>query len=217
MNLTDTQLMMLSQASQRADHALVLPERLKGGAAQKVVKKLLDARLVRQVPAVDKLPVWRRDEVGGPRALLLTEAGLSTIGVEPDREDCQGAETAPAPTADRGDAEMPTEPPHRRRSPSSTAQAASPDAAASSETSKQAPELNIPRIPSKQETIIGMLRRSEGASVAEIMQTTGWQAHSVRGFLAGTVKKKLGLSLVAEKGSDGERRYHIAALAEAAA
>ena len=45
------------------------------------------------------------------------------------------------------------------------------------------------------------------------MEVTGWQAHSVRGFLSGTVKKKLGLPLVSDTGKDGVRRYRIDAAA----
>ncbi len=58
--------------------------------------------------------------------------------------------------------------------------------------------------------MIEMLRRRQGASVAAIMKATGWQPHSVRGFLAGVVRKKLGLSLVSEKSGD-ERLYRILA------
>jgi hypothetical protein len=56
--------------------------------------------------------------------------------------------------------------------------------------------------------VIELLRRRQGASVAAIMKATGWQAHSVRGFLAGVLRKKLGLSLVSEKSGD-ERLYRI--------
>ena len=66
------------------------------------------------------------------------------------------------------------------------------------------------RTVSKQTGVIEMLRRRQGASVAAIMKATGWQPHSVRGFLAGVVRKKLGLSLVSEKSGD-ERLYRIVA------
>jgi hypothetical protein len=61
----------------------------------------------------------------------------------------------------------------------------------------------------KRERILTLLSRPEGASVAEMMQATNWQQHSVRGFLAGTIKKKLGLSLTSSKAVDDVRRYRI--------
>lgn len=61
----------------------------------------------------------------------------------------------------------------------------------------------------KQDRILLLLSQRNGATIPEMMQATEWQQHSVRGFLAGTVKKKLGLNLTSSK-SDGElRRYRI--------
>jgi hypothetical protein len=56
---------------------------------------------------------------------------------------------------------------------------------------------------------VPLLSQSEGASVEEMMQATDWQQHSVRGFLAGTVKKKLGFPLTSSKSNGGVRRYRI--------
>ena len=58
--------------------------------------------------------------------------------------------------------------------------------------------------------MIGMLNRRQGATIATIMKATGWQPHSVRGFLAGVVRNKLGLTLVSEKTGE-ERVYRIIA------
>ena len=60
----------------------------------------------------------------------------------------------------------------------------------------------------KHDRVLGLLRAKDGASIAAISKTTGWQPHSVRGFLAGVVKKKLGLFLVSEKTKSG-RVYRI--------
>ena len=62
---------------------------------------------------------------------------------------------------------------------------------------------------SKQDRVVAMLRQKEGTTVADVMKETGWQKHSVHGFLAGVVRKKLRLSLVSEK-SNGVRVYRIA-------
>jgi hypothetical protein len=63
--------------------------------------------------------------------------------------------------------------------------------------------------PSKTETCLELLRRRDGATIEELQKATGWQAHSVRGFMSGMVKKKLGLTLASEKPKDGTRRYRI--------
>ena len=61
---------------------------------------------------------------------------------------------------------------------------------------------------SKTAQVIALLEKAKGASLAELMEATGWQAHSVRGFLSGTVGKKMGLKLESEK-RDGERFYSL--------
>jgi hypothetical protein len=64
------------------------------------------------------------------------------------------------------------------------------------------------RTGTKQETVMEMLKTKAGATIPAIMKVTGWQAHSVRGFLSGHVKKKLGLTVAREK-TDGDSIYRI--------
>jgi Protein of unknown function (DUF3489) len=66
-----------------------------------------------------------------------------------------------------------------------------------------------PRRPSKQDEVIAMLRRAEGATIEEVANATGWQRHTVRGVFSGTLKKKLGLTLASAKEERG-RVYRIA-------
>ena len=66
-----------------------------------------------------------------------------------------------------------------------------------------------PRRPSKQDDVIAMLRRAEGATIEEVANDTGWQRHTVRGVFSGTLKKKLGLTLASAKQKRG-RVYRIA-------
>lgn len=68
---------------------------------------------------------------------------------------------------------------------------------------------NLPNRASKQDIVLGLLRQSEGATIDELMDATGWQTHSVRGFLSGTVRKKLKLNLISDVIGNGVRRYRI--------
>ena len=61
----------------------------------------------------------------------------------------------------------------------------------------------------KQAFLLALLQRSNGATLGDLMAATGWQAHSVRGFLSGTARKRMGLRVNSEKDSAGQRRYCV--------
>ncbi|MFC0218007.1 DUF3489 domain-containing protein [Pseudochelatococcus lubricantis] len=61
----------------------------------------------------------------------------------------------------------------------------------------------------KTDIVLKKLRLARGVTIAQLAEVTGWQLHSVRGFLSGTVRKKLGLRLISDTGRDGIRRYRI--------
>lgn len=62
---------------------------------------------------------------------------------------------------------------------------------------------------SKRDLLLKLLRSNKGATLVQMQKVTGWQPHSVRGFLSGPVKKGLGLTVKSEVGSDGARRYSV--------
>jgi Protein of unknown function (DUF3489) len=68
-----------------------------------------------------------------------------------------------------------------------------------------------PREGSKTEKILDLLTRPGGATAKELMKATGWQPHSLRGFLSGTVAKKMGLAITSARGENGERTYSVRA------
>ncbi len=75
-------------------------------------------------------------------------------------------------------------------------------------TNKKTASATKPSI-TKQSKIITLLQRQKGATVAELSKITGWQDHSIRGFMSGTLKKRMGLDVVSEKNGRGTRRYRI--------
>jgi len=96
----------------------------------------------------------------------------------------------------------------KKKAPIQEAPPASP-AKKQTGVSKSKPAIN--GTPSKSEAVIALLSRKGGATIDELQKATGWQPHSVRGFLSGTVKKRSDLKLSSEKPAKGSRRYHVKA------
>lgn len=95
--------------------------------------------------------------------------------------------------AKRGKKAGPARKAQKRRRKAKVAKTAKPGARAGSKTAK----------------ILDLLKRPGGATVTELMKATGWQPHSVRGFLSGTIGKKMGLTVTSAKGEDGARTYSV--------
>jgi len=184
--LSDTQALILSAAAQRPEHiALPLPESLRGGAAAKVVGAMIAKGLLQEVDADLRKgePLWRETGDGHGTTLVVTDAGLAAIGIEPE-----DANTAPAGATDAPTEEAATDAP------------VEPAAA---------PKARTPREGTKQATLIAMLRAPDGATIEEIMAATGWLGHTVRGAIAGALKKKLGLEVTSEKVENRGRVYRL--------
>jgi hypothetical protein len=203
MKLSDTQLLILSSASQRTDVA-VLPANLKGSAAKKVVDRLLNEKLLQELRAKDDMPVWRRGDDNRPYSLRITKAGLRAIEVEevaevPDNNAAADPNDVAAPDVST-QAKSSERPGRAKRS------GAKKTAAVSARATKASSDQVKPD--SKQDRIVVLLQRPEGTTLDVLVKETQWQKHSVRGFLAGTVRKKLKLPLLSEK-IDGVRTYRI--------
>jgi hypothetical protein len=186
--LSDTQALILSAAAQRPERiALPLPESLRGGAAAKVVGAMIAKGLLQEVDADPRKgePMWRETGDGHSTTLAATDTGLAAIGIEPE-----DTHTVPVGATDGQTDEAAPETPSE------------PDAA---------PKARTPREGTKQATLIAMLRAPDGATIEEIMAATEWQSHSVRGAMAGALKKKLGLEVTSEKVEERGRVYKIPA------
>ena len=171
---SDTQSLILSRAATRPGNlALPLPEGLVGAAAKMVVGKMIARGWLEEVEANLRRgePMWRETGDGHGTTLIATEAGLEAIGIEPL--------TASAVAS------------VRKAKPK-------PDPAQIPDDTATAKPVAI-RAGTKQAQIIAMLQRPEGATVAEIVAATSWQAHTARGAISGAIKKKLGLPIAAEK------------------
>jgi hypothetical protein len=80
---------------------------------------------------------------------------------------------------------------------------------ASKKPAKAGRKTGAPRAESKGAQILALIRRPKGATLADLAKLTGWQNHSIRGFLSGTVGKKMGLTVESAKREDGERVYSL--------
>jgi hypothetical protein len=183
--LTDTQIALLSAGAQRDDRCLVAPPNLKGGAAQKVAAKLIDAGLAKEIKANPEAPVWRQDEQAGQSfALKLTAAGIKAIAADnrsaSDDTRCNNGGHEPVAEASSETIRQ------------ATAEVPAIDGARSS----------APRAGTKLARVLELLQRDCGATLEELIAATDWLPHTSRAALTGL--RKRGYSLTIDR-SDKER------------
>ena len=150
--------------------------------------------------------IWRNlDEPDGRGVLLfITAAGAEAIGIESETVPyalSEGTNSAgePAAGAPLGADAAPVEATPKRRGRPRQVSPTGADVAPAPKT----------RGGTNQAQLIAMLRREQGATIAQIVEATGWQPHTVRGAFAGALKRKLGLTVTSEKVEGGERIYRL--------
>jgi hypothetical protein len=161
------------------------------------------AKLAAQWPAHRLVEVWN----GIP--------GLTPVKKFTDRQSAVGRIWKAIQSLDGGGAAETPEPSKaaatEARKPAKKAKGTKTAAKATKEKpGKAARKLSAARDGSKKAEILGLLQRKGGATLAQIMKATGWQAHSVRGFISGALGKKMGLTVGSVRREDGERVYSIA-------
>jgi hypothetical protein len=184
--LTETQTIILSAGARRPDNiALPLPKGLAGAAAKMAVNRMIALGWLQEVDANLRRnePLWYETGDGHGTTLVVTDAGLLAIGIEP----------IDANTAPTGALGAPTEEPRSR----------------STTKSRPTPMPHTQREGTKQSTLIAMLRAPEGATMEAIIAATGWQAHSARGAMSGALKKRLGLNVTSETEDQRGRVYKL--------
>ena len=175
--LNENQLALLSDASQREDHYLSLPNGAKLTQARRAAGKLLEAGLVREVKARKDAPVWRRDQDADQAyTLKLTAAGLKAVA----DDDGNGVDEA-APQAPSGDT-----------LPNEAARDAIHDATEAVgrvKPGRVAATPISPRIGTKIAEVITLLEGERGATLAQLTAATGWLPHTTRAALTGLRKR----------------------------
>jgi len=180
--LTETQTIILTRAATRPGNlAMPLPEGLHGAAAKMAVTRMITNGWLEEVEANLRRgePMWRETGDGHGTTLIAIEAGLEAIGIEPIVASAVASARKPKPES-----------------------AWPPEA-------ETTPKPVTIRAGTNQAQIIAMLQRPEGATIAEIVAATSWQAHTARGMISGALKKKLGLMITTVKEDDRGAVYRI--------
>lgn len=187
--LTDTQLIVLSKAAARDDGIAVVPAKMNKPAASKVGASLVARKLMRELGSKPRMPVWREDDDGRSISLMITRAGRDAIGVDEDKEAMQTphSDSKPAP-----------------RSPSHS----KGDGPRSSASAPPARDVALPRAGSKQALVIEMLGAKGGATLAALVEATGWLPHTTRAALTGL--RKRGVPIERSRAAAEASTYRIA-------
>jgi hypothetical protein len=178
--LTDTQLIVLSNAAQRDDGAASLPDRMNKAAAAKVAASLVARKLMREVRVKPGMPIWRVDESGRNMGLVILRAGRNAIGVEIGVVELD--EKSPPAAAPEGRR-------MRKANKANDAKQVAASSRAGAQILDQHPSSAAPRPGSKQALVVEMLSSEKGSTLDALVKATGWLPHTTRAALTGLRKK----------------------------
>ena len=177
--LNDTQLVILNAAALREDLGIAQIDRR--AVTKDAIAVLLKSKHLKAAPRVSGLATWK-DDAGEAHSLVVTAKALKALGIEVAAPASAVVETSPEHMKPRS----------RKADTAAAPGEASPAAGGS-----------------KLAVVIALMRRPEGATIADLMAATNWQAHSVRGAISGALKKKQGLAVISERIGE-TRSYRIA-------
>ncbi len=212
--LSDSQLVALSTACQREDRSVYpLTAKLPGGAAVKVLNSLLNKGLIKEVQAKREDTVWRDDKKRGRLTLRVTPAAFEALGITQDGASSPADANTQTPAVHVNNLAASDHPAAKANADSWNTIPAVRHAhkKAAKPKGKSEKKARSTRADSKQAQLIEMLKRPEGATIEEIATKFEWQAHTVRGAIAGALKKKLGLNVQSEKDKSRGTVYRVAA------
>ncbi len=185
--LTDAQRVILAAAGARESGlVLPLPKSLgdNRGTLGVILKSLLTRHLVTERPLLPDEELWRDTAELGRTTLVISTEGLKAIGIDPIEHVVHESDGTLLVDETR-------------------------ETAVAGRLGGSAEPTSVPKQGTKLASLIAALRRPEGATIAELIEATGWQAHSVRGAMSGNLKKKLSLEVISEVVESRGRVYRI--------
>lgn len=189
--LTDAQRVILAAAAAR-ESGLVLPiPKSLGdnrGTLGIILKSLLTRELITERPIMPDEELWRDTAELGRTTLVISTEGLKLLGIDPIEHVVHQSDGSLLVDETR-------------------------ETATTGRLGASVAEPRLPKAGSKLDVLITALRRPDGATIADLMEATGWQAHSVRGAISGSLKKKLKLEVASDVVGGRGRVYRIAEVA----
>jgi hypothetical protein len=217
-HLTDAQVLVLLEAAGRDGGFVVIPEQLKGKAAESFGRTLIGKELVREVRSKTGMPVWRRNvETGKTYALVITAVGRKGVLIESTNQNSHAIPAEKSGGITKGDGPKGPSDDATPRARTTKSRGRTPEKSGRTGNTqrqdvdrplKNAPtEANAPRPGSKLAGVIVLLSREQGAGIEDLTAATGWLPHTTRAALTGL--RKRGYVLARDRREGADKVYRI--------